>query len=268
MTTQAAAGLDRFVQRRHRAEELQRRYLFAANVLGFYAQLSDLQHEAYSAALDDLPDPANVAAYAAQRVLPRVVELSASSGPAYLVQAVAQRFAVADFEEIIAAWLRDDDLSVVDRYLARAAAEPLLHALGADAAHACKGTFDDLHCPLCGGWPQVSCFAASPEDLVTAHRYLECSRCAATWPFARMTCAFCGETETAKLRVFAETAQPPRFPHVRIDGCSTCSRYLVNVDLERERAAVPVVDEIAAIPLDLYAKERGLCKIAPNAMGF
>jgi FdhE protein len=268
MTAQAAAGIDRFTQRLQRAEELERRYAFAAKVLAFYTQLLRVQHDAYAAALHDRPHPSETASYAALHVLPRVIEVSASSGPAYLVQAVVERFADADFEEINTAWLHGNDLTVVDRYLARASAEPVLHALGADAGRACSGVFDERHCPVCGGLPQASYFAPSPEDLVTAHRYLECSRCAGTWAFARMTCAFCGETEGARLQIFAETAQPPRFSHVRVDGCSTCSHYLLNVDLERDRAAVAAVDEIAAIPLDLFAKERGLQKIVPNAMGF
>jgi formate dehydrogenase maturation protein FdhE len=39
------------------------------------------------------------------------------------------------------------------------------------------------------------------------------------------------------------------------------------VDLRRDAAAVPVVDELAALPLDLYAKEHGLQKALPNLMG-
>jgi FdhE protein len=268
MTAQAMAALDRFTQRRRRAEALQQRYAFAENVLSFYVQLVDLQERAYTAALSEPPDPVNVASYVAQHVFPRVVELSAASGPAYLVRAVVERFADADFQDLIAAWLGGGELAIVDRYLARASAEPVLQALGNDASQACQGTFDERHCPVCGGLPQVSYFGPSPEDLVSAHRYLECSRCAHTWAFARMTCAFCGETDGSKLRIFVETTQPARFPHVRVDGCTACSRYLFNIDMERERAAVPAVDEIAAIPLDLYAKERGLNKIVPNAMGF
>ena len=59
-----------------------------------------------------------------------------------------------------------------------------------------------------------------------------------------------------------------QFPHLRIDGCETCSHYVLTVDLDRDGRAVPLVDEIAAIPLDLYAKERGMSKIVPNLMGF
>jgi formate dehydrogenase maturation protein FdhE len=42
----------------------------------------------------------------------------------------------------------------------------------------------------------------------------------------------------------------------------------LTIDLDRDPRAVPLVDEIAAIPLDLYAKERGLTKLVPNLMGF
>jgi len=43
---------------------------------------------------------------------------------------------------------------------------------------------------------------------------------------------------------------------------------LLSVDLAADPAAVPVVDEISAIPLDLYARERGYAKVTTNLMGF
>ena len=259
---------DPYGRRRQRAHELQQRYDFAAEVLAFYEQLAALQEAAFAETLVAPPAPSAVAQYAAEHVLPRVVELSAQSGPPYLMQAVLERFHEADFEDILARWLRSEELSGIDRYLARAASTPVLEALGEDAAQACQGPHDERHCPRCGGLPQVSYFGFSGEDLVTAHRYLECARCTAAWAFARMTCAYCGETESAKLLIFDDVGEPPSFPHVRIDACATCNRYLLNVDVSRDRQAVPAVDEIAAIPLDLYAKERGLQKIVPNAMGF
>jgi len=63
-------------------------------------------------------------------------------------------------------------------------------------------------------------------------------------------------------------SDPPVFPHLRIEGCAACGRYLIDVDLGRDPAAVPEVDELAALPLDLYASEQGLSKITPNLMGF
>jgi FdhE protein len=58
------------------------------------------------------------------------------------------------------------------------------------------------------------------------------------------------------------------FPHVRIEACASCQRYLIDVDLGLDPGSVPEVDELAALPLDLYAAERGLSKITPNVMGF
>jgi FdhE protein len=66
----------------------------------------------------------------------------------------------------------------------------------------------------------------------------------------------------------AAAAGVPTFPHLRIDACATCERYLLDVDLSRDPRAVPEVDELAALPLDLYAAEHGLSKITPNLMGF
>jgi FdhE protein len=63
-------------------------------------------------------------------------------------------------------------------------------------------------------------------------------------------------------------AEAPTFPHLRIDACASCQRYLLDVDLSRDPRAVPEVDELAALPLDLYAAGRGLSKITPNLMGF
>jgi formate dehydrogenase maturation protein FdhE len=55
---------------------------------------------------------------------------------------------------------------------------------------------------------------------------------------------------------------------VRIEACDTCRYYLKSVDRTIDGLAVPVVDEIAAAPLDLWAAEHAYRKIQPNLMGF
>ena len=55
---------------------------------------------------------------------------------------------------------------------------------------------------------------------------------------------------------------------MRIEACESCRQYVLSVDLASEPAAVPMVDELAAIPLDLYAREQGFSKITTNLMGF
>jgi len=278
-------------ERRWRATELGERWPFAAEVLAFYTALLPVAEAAYRLTLERRPAPADVAAFAAEHALPPVIEVSVTSGPAALMGSVLERFHESDAAELVSRWLHGGELSAVERFLARAAAGPILEALGSAAGDACSGPRDERHCPVCGGLPQVSYLASSPEDLVTAHRYLECSRCAASWSYGRLTCPACGETDAARLPVYSELgssqaelsgnvvkpgtsesgAAPAiglNFPHVRIDACLTCMHYLLNVDRVRDGRAVPSVDELAALPLDLYAKELGMSKIVPNLMGF
>ena len=166
--------------------------------------------------------------------------------------------------ELVVAWLRDEEQDPVSRYLARAAAGPVLEALGRDAG------LEPGDRPRGGGArPAAVCrrcrTSAMPgESLVTGPRYLVCSRCHHTWVFARMTCAGCGEHSGSKLPIYGETE---RFPHLRVDACDSCGGYLLTVDLGKAPGAVPIVDELAAVPLDLYARDQGKRKIVPNLMG-
>ena len=291
MTAQALAT-DRWTERRHRAGELKERWPFAAEVLTFYDALLGVQERVCEAAQAELSDPSRTAAYVAVRALPLVREVTIARGPEKLARAAAEDVSASRWEDTARCWLAGGEVpSAVERYLVRAAAGPVLEALGTAAGGACGGPRDPRHCPQCGGLPQVSFFASRGEDLVAPRRYLECARCAWRWPYPRMTCPACGETATGRLPIFTEegtteveatgsvvrgirsasggppSGPAPRFPHVSIHACRTCSRYLLNVDLGRDARAVPVVDEVAAIPLDLYAREQDLTKIVPNLMG-
>jgi formate dehydrogenase maturation protein FdhE len=273
MTPSVSVAVDAspYARRKRRAEQLIERWPFAAEVLGFYTHLLEAQEDAFAQARSRLVPPAGAAAFAASQVLPRIVEISVTHGPAVLQSGVLARFDAVDLEATCEAWLRGDPLDRFDRFLARASTQPVLEALGPAAAGVCTRRpepGEGLQCTVCGGPPQVSYFAASAEDLVTPHRYLECARCASSWAFARMRCANCGETDSQKLRVYNEVEERGRFAHMRIDTCVSCSTYMLTVDVGRDGNAVPAVDELAAIPLDIYARELGLQKAVVNLMGF
>jgi FdhE protein len=161
----------------------------------------------------------------------------------------------------------------------------VLVALDGDAGHACAddpAPRDDRHCPRCGGVPQLSFRSDAQDPLVSGRRYLACARCARTWTYSGTACPSCAQTSGGHRTVYAERRagpvvgrapeepddDPPVFPHLRVDACTACGRYLVDVDVGRDPRAVPEVDELAAVPLDLYASERGLSKITPNLLGF
>lgn len=260
-----ALAYDPWPDRRRRTGELVQRYPHAAEMLNLYRALLDVQERAFRVARSESLRPADAAGFSAARVMPDVVDVTVTSGPRQLAQAASERFVAAEPESLVASWLRSDEQAPVERYLARASAGPVLEAMGEVAGLACQGPQDERHCPTCSGLPQLSYFGVTNEALVTGPRYLLCSRCGNTWTYARMVCASCGENTTPKLAIYGQT-EP--FPHARVDACETCRRYLLTFDLRKDTRTVPIVDELAALPLDLYAQEHGMTKIVPNLMGF
>lgn len=284
-----ALEVDRWTERRRRTADLRERLPFAREVLDFYGALLAVQEDAFRDAVATRPPHDMLGAYVAELVMPAIVDVTTAAGPARLREAAGGRLEQGDLRAAVEAWLRGESLPPVDTFLARASTSPVLEALDQGAVGAFDGGRPERACPRCGGAPQLSYFAQAGEDLATGPRRLVCARCHATWGFARMTCAACGEDSTARLTIFSEegTASGERgsvirglptggernpqqavFPHVRIEACGTCRRYLLNIDLAADASAVPLVDELTAIPLDLYARERGFSKITPNLMGF
>ena len=268
----ATATASPWAAHRPRGEALRERHPFAGELLTLYLALLEVWEEAWRAARADPPDA--LAPWAAEHVLPAVVRCTVRFGPQPLSAAVGELGAV---EPLLAGWLAGAELAPVERYLARAVLRGPIEAV--DPAAACAGDpapRGGRHCPLCGGRPQLSYRTDAADALVTGRRFLTCVRCARSWPYTGNACASCGETAGARRTVFAERPGAPvvgrrsagLLPHLRVEGCESCSRYLIDVDLGVDGRAVPEVDELTALPLDLYAGERGLEKIAPNLMGF
>jgi FdhE protein len=115
-------------------------------------------------------------------------------------------------------------------------------------------------CPFCGGKPLVGVLRPEGDG---AKRFLICALCSTEWAFRRILCASCGEEAVEKLAVY--TAK--EFGHVRVEGCDSCQRYIKTVDLTKNGLAVPVVDELATIPMNLWAQEHGYTKLQPNLLG-
>jgi hypothetical protein len=117
-------------------------------------------------------------------------------------------------------------------------------------------------CPFCGGAPQLS-ILESAGDADGGGRQLLCGTCFTVWPFRRVLCAQCGEEDEHRLSYY----HSPAFDHLRVEACDTCRHYLKTVDLTRLGIAVPVVDEVAGAPLDLWAHEHEYQKIELNLVG-
>ncbi len=110
------------------------------------------------------------------------------------------------------------------------------------------------------GKPQVGVLRQEGDG---AKRFLICSLCSTEWAYGRIVCPACGEETVDKLAIYTAN----QFNHVRVEGCDTCGHYIKTIDLTKNGLAVPVVDELATIPLNIWAHEHGYVKMQTNFLG-
>jgi formate dehydrogenase accessory protein FdhE len=115
-------------------------------------------------------------------------------------------------------------------------------------------------CPLCGARPLLGVLRPEGDS---GKRFLLCSFCSQEWEFRRILCPTCGEEAEGKLPVYVAE----QLPHIRVEACDTCKFYVTGVDLTKDGHAIPLVDDLAAIPLSLWAHERGYSRLQPNLLG-
>jgi FdhE protein len=115
-------------------------------------------------------------------------------------------------------------------------------------------------CPLCSRTP--TCAVLRPQG-DGGRRSLLCGFCLTEWEFRRVVCPACSQEDNARLPVYTAEASP----HIRVECCDACHTYIKSIDLTKAGLAEPIVDELAAIPLDLWAQERGYAKLRPNLLG-
>jgi len=130
----------------------------------------------------------------------------------------------------------------------------------ADRSERLPGNDSLALCPFCCGKPLVGVLRPEGDG---AKRFLICALCSTEWAFRRILCPSCGEESVEKLAVYTAA----EFNHVRVEGCDTCRYYIKTVDLTKNGLAVPVVDELATIPLNLWAEEHGYVKLRTNLLG-
>jgi FdhE protein len=133
------------------------------------------------------------------------------------------------------------------------------HLVNGDLAPPTPGSMP-MRCPRCAGPPVA---AVLREEGHGAKRFLLCALCLREWECLRIVCPACGEQEFDNLPVY--TAE--QFAHVRIDACDRCHHYIKTIDLTKDGLAVPCVDDIASVSLDLWARERGYTRIRQNVLG-
>jgi formate dehydrogenase maturation protein FdhE len=162
-------------------------------------------------------------------------------------------------ERLLTFWSGDQPSS--EDYLSRALLRPYVEvlarrAIAPDRAHA------PGRCPFCGGLPWIAARRPMPES-DGARRALGCALCGGEWTINRLRCPSCAEEDPERLPSF----QGESHPGVRIEACEVCHRYVKSIDLTLDGRAIPEVDDLLSLDMDLWAVEHGFERIEPGLAG-
>lgn len=254
-------------QRIRRAEKLAIQHSFAAKILGFYIHVARFQQDVHRT-LERSAGKTEVSLSS----LPKFPELL-HSFPAFL--SVVEEKAPAQFAQIARdlrksspasqsdllnhSWTATTEPEVAEEFVALAFLQPCAELLRSRAGLQVNGYTHSI-CPFCNRKAALGVLRPLGDG---ARRNLICGFCLCEWEFRRIVCAGCGQEDQTKLPVY--TAE--QFPHIRVECCDACHTYIKSVDLTKNGLADPLVDELASVPLDLWAQEHGYAKLRPNLLG-
>jgi len=251
------ASLD---DRIERAEELSKIYPGASSILSFYRELARFQ----KSVSDGVQSKAETDVRALLCHFPALLELVRRTGPEPLIEFGVQSLqSEAAREQLLRSYWEGAPLDELTgneaaRFYARVLLQPYAEYL------ASRG---DIHadvaeptCPFCNARPVAAVLRGEGDG---GKRWLLCSLCATEWQYRRVVCPRCGEENKDKLPIYIAE----EIDYVRVDACDNCRTYIKSVDLTKNGRAVPVVDELATVALNIWAEEHDYAKLEPNLLG-
>jgi formate dehydrogenase accessory protein FdhE len=275
----AQVGASEFDGRIRRAEYLASKHPFAAEILHFYSRIAESQKTFYAEIKKDLGSKFTSRPAASLRpplpsvnadlLLSRVqsfLSLIAQAGPPPLAAAarnISGLDGASKLSLLDAYWnlggTNDEFIGAFAQFIPRAFVQPLAE-LVATYTFEPPAVVTQHNCPLCGGQPLLGVLRPEGDG---GKRRMMCSFCLQEWDFRRIYCPACGEQDDKRLPVYVAE----QFPHIRVETCETCKVCVRTIDLTTDGNAVPVVDDLAAIPLTLWAQEHGYTRLQPNLLG-
>jgi formate dehydrogenase accessory protein FdhE len=275
MTSQQAVS-NEYDARIRRAEKLIAEKSSASELLSFYKRIASFQKGFLAQIADAGAEQAEIPQFGSLRdrldltlLLPHfrnylsLVEQNAPNALAAAAREIAALPAESWIAILTAYWenggLFDQQIGAFAQFFPRAFLQPYAaYVAGRTAVPPVLAT--PRVCPLCGGRPLFGVLRLEGDG---GKRCMVCSFCGYEWEFRRILCPTCGEEEEKKLPVYVAE----QFPHVRVEACETCKFFVRTIDLTKDGYAVPVVDDLAAIPLTLWAHEHGYSRLQPNLLG-
>ena len=263
-------------ERIERAERLSSQYEFAREILEFYKHVASFQETLYGdLSKASTRQSANGATGGIRDVLdlsvllphfPRFLSLIEQKAPAALSEAARQIAArsedswSANLKEYWRSGGIDEPAAgTFGQFFSRPFLQPYAELRAAEISLV-PSELTICLCPLCGARPLLGVLRQQGDG---GKRFLLCSFCSQEWEFRRILCPSCGEEAEQKLPVFVAE----KFPHIRVETCDTCRHCIRTVDLTKDGNAVPIVDDLAVIPLGLWAAEYNYQRIQANLLG-
>jgi FdhE protein len=243
-----------------RAGELSQKHAAVSELLKFYQRVARFQKSVY--------EQLSLAQEHDLGVLlpsfPGLISLVKAAGSPALAQAASalEEDSPQDRLELLESiWqhqVESSQLAGEYAFFAQALLQPYAELLAGRSGLVADGT--PPVCPFCGSKPQVAVLRPEGDG---GKKSLVCSLCSTEWNFRRLLCPNCGEENKDHLPIFAA----PEFDYVRIDACDTCQTYIKSIDLTKNGNAIPMVDELATLSLNLWAQENNYRKLRPNLFG-
>jgi len=260
-------------ERAARAEELARSYPFAEEILSFYGELIGFQkslHAHFASGKSSgpkqngpLPDTLDFSILRPWfQIFLRLVERVGPGKMGEMARELEQQ-GPAEWEAALQSFWGtkavEETEPLPQRVFAKMFLQPLAEYL-AEHAEFPRENYSQPVCPFCGSKPALGTLRPEGDG---AKRSLVCSLCATEWLYRRLVCPACGEEDVHKLPIYTADT----FQYVRVEACDTCKSYIKTVDLSKNGLAIPVVDELAAVPLTLWAEKTGYHKLQLNLLG-
>ena len=245
--------LSPWARRIARAHALTERHTPAADVLRFYARLAEYQQSLATEWAGARWEPS-----IALQALPAMLYWLEANGPAGLAGHVPllRDRQPDDWRRLLERSLVEDAFDAADAPAAFVI-EALLQPLAGLCAVSAAANQPGHRCPFCHQRPAAGVLRDAGQG---TRRALVCGLCFTEWSFERIACPSCGERKFDELPVY--TAE--QIANVRIECCDTCGVYLKTIDASKEGTVIPVVDDLATIALDLWARERGYRRLRPS----
>lgn len=281
--TVAQAGVSDYDARIRRARDLATAHPFAKEILTFYQQLALFQRRLFTdisqhsgrhhasegdhqlrgfldlaLLLPHFPELLSLLESVAPAPTAEAARQLSLQGPAAWIAFLSDFWSAGGLPDYVHTTRNEESSELLTEFILRAFLQPYAETLSASVAVPEPGATPRV-CPHCGSLPMLGTLRVEGDG---GKRLLICSFCMREWDFRRLLCPACGEEAENKLPVYVAE----QFPHVRVEACDTCKFYIRTVDVTKNGHAVPIVDDLAVLPLTLWADERGYTRLHPNLL--